>query len=599
MGEDDQATVRTIKVYREVITGVVQKHRGRVVDSPGDNILAEFASVIDAVGSAVEIQDELRIRNAELPEDRKMEFRIGVNLGDVIHEEKRIYGDGVNVAARVESHADPGGICISGTVFDQIESKLPLGYEYLGEQSVKNISKPVRIYKALMDPEAVGKVIGEKRAEPRRRQRVALVVVTALLLIVGGMLIWRTAFPPVQVASVEKMAFPLPDKPSIAVLPFNNLSGDPEQEYLSDGLTEEIIAALGSVPKLFVIARNSTFTYKGKPVKVQQVAEELGVRYVLEGSVRKGGDKIRVTAQLIDALSGHHLWAKQYDRNLDDIFAVQDELTKEIIMSMQVKLTEGEQARAVAKGTNNLEAYLKCLQANELLHRVNPETNSLGKQLAEEAVALDPEYAWAYYNLGRAHQLDVWLRTSKSPKESIGKAIGFMKKAIALDDTLAEAHGRLGFIYSMIGKYDEGIAEAEKGVAVNPNSAMAHVMLGKTLSFAGRWEESIPPYKKAIRLNPIPPTMYLYSLGLSYAFTGQYEEGIKWCEKAVREEPDALYARIMMTVVYSWSGQDEKARVQAAEVLRIQPKYTVKKERYKKDEDGERFVAALRKAGLK
>jgi len=598
MGEDEEATVRTITAYREVITEVVQKHKGRVVDSPGDNILAEFASVIDAVSSAVEIQEELKNKNAELPDERKMEFRIGVNLGDVIHEEERIYGDGVNVAARVESLAEAGGICVSGTVFDQIESKLPLGYEFLGEQSVKNISKPVRIYKALMDPEAVGKVIGEQRAEPRRGQRVALVVVTALLLIVGGLLIWRTAFPPVQVASVEKMAFPLPDKPSIAVLPLNNLSGDPEQEYLSDGLTEEIIAALGSVPKLFVIARNSTFTYKGKPVKVQQVSEELGVRYVLEGSVKRSGDRIRVTAQLIDALDGHHLWAKRYDRNLDDIFALQDELTKEIIMSMQVKLTEGEQARATAKGTNNLEAYLKCLQANELVHRVNPESNALGKQLAEEAVALDPEYAWAYYNLGRAHQLDVWLRTSKSPKESIGKAIGFMKKAIALDDTLAEAHGRLGYIYSMIGKHDEGIAQAEKGVAVNPNSAMAHVMLGKTLSFAGRWEESIPPYKKAIRLNPIPPNMYLYSLGLSYAFTGQYEEGIKWCEKAVRQEPASLYARIMMTVVYSWSGQDEKARAEAAEVLRIQPKYTIRKSRYKRKEDGERYNGALRKAGL-
>ena len=265
---------------------------------------------------------------------------------------------------------------------------------------------------------------------------------------------------------------------------------------------------------------------------------------------------------------------------------------------MQVKLTEGEQARATAKGTKNLEAYLKCLQANEYVHRVNPESNALAKQLAEEAIALDPEYAWAYYNLGRAHQLDVFLRVSKSPKQSIGKAIGFMKKAIALDDTLAEAHGRLGYIYSMIGKYDEGIAQAEKGVALNPNSAMAHMMLGKTLSFAGRWEESIPVYKKAIRLNPFPTNFYLYSIGISYGFTGQYDEAISWCEKAVRQEPDSLYARIMMTVVYSWSGQDEKARAEAAEVLRIQPKYTITKSRYKRKEDGERVNGALRKAGL-
>ena len=600
MGEDDEATVRTITAYREVITAVVQHHRGRVVDSPGDNILAEFASVIDAVGSAVEIQEELRARNAELPEDRKMEFRIGVNLGDVIHEEERIYGDGVNVAARVESLAEAGGICVSGTVFDQVESKLPLGYEYLGEQSVKNISKPVRVYKALMDPEAVGKVIGEKRAAPR--QRAVLAVVVVLLLIVSGLLIWRVASPPLEVASVEKMAFPLPDRPSIAVLPFDNLSKDPEQEYFSDGLTEEIIAALSSVPKLFVIARNSTFTYKGKPVKVQQVSEELGVRYVLEGSVRKGGDKIRITAQLIDAITGNHLWAERYDRNIDDIFAVQDEITKKIITAMQVKLTEGEQVQTAARGTDNLDAYLKCLQANEYMHQINPESNAKGKRLAEEAIALDSGYAWAYYVLGRGHMLDVWVKTSKSPKESIGKAIGLVQKAIALDDTNVDAQSLLAFLYSMTRQYDKSIVQAEKALALNPNSAFAHFFVGKTLFFAGRLEESIPEYKKAIRLNPIPPSNHLWSLGLSYAFTGQYDEAIKWCEKAVRKEPNDLLARMMMTVVYSLSGRDEEARVQAAEVLRIQPKFTLdkfkKKLTYKREVDRERFLSALRKAGI-
>ena len=602
MGEDEEATVRTITAYREIIAKVVQKQRGRVVDSPGDNILAEFASVVDAVRSAVEIQEELKNRNADLPENRRMEFRIGVNLGDVIHEEERIYGDGVNVAARVESLADAGGICVSGTAFDQIESKLPLGYEYLGEQSVKNISKPVRIYKALMDPEAVGKVIGEKRAEPRRGQRVALAVIIVLLSLVGGLLIWRTAFPPVQVASVEKMAFPLPDKPSIAVLPFDNLSGDPEQEYFSDGLTEEIISALSSVPKLFVIARNSTFTYKGKPVKVQQVSEELGVQYVLEGSVRKGGDQIRITAQLIDALTGRHLWAKRYDRNLSDIFAVQDEITKEIITAMQVKLTAGEEVKAAAKGTSNLEAYLKYLQANELIHRVNPVSNALAKQLAEEAIALDPEYAWAYFILGRANMMDVWVRASKSPKQSIARAMELVQKAIVLDDTFAEAYGLLGFLYSMTRQHDKALALGEKAVALNPNSAWAHFMVGKTLFFAGRCEESIPEYKRAIRLNPIPPNNHLWSLGLSYAYMGQYEEAITWCEKAVSQEPNDLLARMMMTVVYSLSGRDEEARAEATEILRIQPKFSLKKFEkkltYKRKTDRERFLSALRKAGL-
>jgi TolB-like protein/class 3 adenylate cyclase len=333
MGEDEEATVRTITAHRKVITSVIQKYRGRVVDSPGDNILAEFVSVVDAVQSAVEIQEVVRAKNAELPDERRMEFRIGINLGDVIQEGERIYGDGVNIAARVEGLADPGGICVSGSAYEQIENKLALGYDYIGEHTVKNIVKPIRVYKVPTGPETLQKVTEEGRPAPGW-QRAALAVVIALLVVAGGVAIWksyRPSTPPTEVASVEKMAFPLPDKPSIAVLPFDNLSGDPEQEYFSDGLTEEIISALGSVPRLFVIARNSTFTYKGKPVKVQQVAEELGVRYVLEGSVRKAGDKIRISAQLIDALNGHHLWAKRYDRNLSDIFAVQDEITKEIM----------------------------------------------------------------------------------------------------------------------------------------------------------------------------------------------------------------------------------------------------------------------------
>jgi len=604
MGEDEEATVRTITAHRKVITSVIQKYRGRVVDSPGDNILAEFVSVVDAVQSAVEIQEVVRAKNAELPDERRMEFRIGINLGDVIQEGERIYGDGVNIAARVEGLADPGGICVSGSAYEQIENKLALGYDYIGEHIVKNIVKPIRVYKVPTGPETLQKVTEEGRPAPGWH-RAALAVVIALVVVAGGVTIWksyRPSTPPTEVASVEKMAYPLPDKPSIAVLPFSNLSGDPEQDYFSDGLTEEIISALGSVPKLFVIARNSTFTYKGKPVKVQQVAEELGVRYVLEGSVRKGKDEVRITAQLVDALNGHHLWAKRYDRNLEDIFAVQDELTKEIITAMQVKLTEGEQVRAAARGTDNLEAYLKCLQASEYAHQVNPESVALTKQLAEEAIALDPEYAWAYYNLARAHIVAVWVGASKSPKQSLGQAMKSLQKAIALDNTPAEAHGRLGFLYSMTRQYDKGVAEAEKAVALNPNSAMAHFMLGKTLVFDGRWEESIPEYKKAIRLNPIPPHMYIYSVGLSYLYTGQYEEAITWCEKAVRQEPNSLLARLFMAQVYSWSGRDEKARAEAAEVLRIQPKFSVKRWekrlKYKRQEDIDRAISALRKAGL-
>jgi len=604
MGEDEEATVRTITAYREVMTTLIQQHRGKVVDSPGDNLLAEFASVVDAVQCAVAVQKEISARNTELPENRKMWFRIGINLGDVIQEGDRLYGDGVNIAARLEGLAEPGGICISKTAFDHIESKLPYGYDFIGEQTVKNIPKPVGAYRVLMDPRVTVKGKLEEEKPPPARRTPILFGIAVVLVLAFAVGIWQFYMrrPSLETASVEKMAYQLPDKPSIAVLPFNNLSGDPEQEYFSDGLTEEIIAALSSVPKLFVIARNSTFAYKGKPVKIQQVSEELGIQYVLEGSVRKGGDKVRITAQLIDALTGKHLWANRYDRNLSDIFAVQDEITKNIITAMQVELTEGEEVKAASKGTNNLEAYLKYLQANELINKINPESNALAKKLAEEAIALDPDYAWAYYILGRSHMVDVWVGVSKSPKDSIAKAMKLLQKAIVLEDTYAEAHGLLGFLYSMTKRHDKAIAQAEKAVSLNPNSAGAHFLVGKTLSFAGRWEESIPEYKKAIRLNPIPPNNCLWSLGLSYAYTEQYEEAIKWCEKAVHQEPNDLLARLMMTVVYSLSDRDKDAQAEAAEVLRIQPKFTLdkfkKKLTYKREVDRERFLGALHKVGI-
>ncbi len=602
MGDDEEATVRTLTAYREVLSTLIQQHNGKVLDSPGDNLLAEFVSVVDAVQCAVAVQKEINARNDQLPENRRMRFRIGINLGDVIQEDERIYGDGVNIAARLESLANPGGICISKTAFDQIESKLPYGYEFLGDQAVKNIAKPVIAYRVLMEPRVT--VAGEPEKEKRSpiKRMPTLVGITALVVLAVAVGIWQFYMrrPSVAPASIEKMALPLPDKPSIAVLPFVNVSDDPKQEYFCDGLTEEIITALSKVPKLFVIARNSVFTYKGKPVKVNQVAEELGVRYVLEGSIRKAGDEMRITAQLIDALSGHHLWAERYDRNLKEIFAVQDELTKNIITALQVKLTEGEQVRTAAKGTNNLEAYLKYLQSMALMRQFNIESNALAKQLAQEAIALDPEYAMPYLVLSSTHQMDVWLGTSKSPKESVAKSMELIQKAIDLDPTYAEAYGHLGFTYTMIGEHDKAVANAERAAALNPNSAYAHMRMGHTLRFAGRYEEAIPEYKKAIRLNPIPPTNYLFGLGSAYCWTGQYEEAIKWCEKAVRQDPDSFLTRLIMTQVYSESGRLEDARAEAEEVLRINPKFSV--DRWEKAVTGsnkEQSIAALRRAGLK
>ena len=349
MGEDEEATVRTITTYREVMTTLINQHQGKVLDSPGDNLLAEFASVVDAVQCAVAIQKEFKARNAELPENRKMQFRIGINLGDVIQEEERIYGDGVNIAARLESIAEPEGICISRTAFDHIESKLPLGYEYLGDQTVKNIVKPVGAYRVLMEPRVT--VAGkreEKRFGLRRWQWAALAMVAVLVVGAAAVAMWRFYLrpspPPVKVVREKATGLELHDKPSIAVLPFVNIGGNPEQEYFCNGITEEIITTLSKVPHLFVIARNLVFTYKGKSVKVQQVSEDLGVRYVLEGSVQKSGERIRVTAQLVDATTGHHLWAKRYERDLKDLFALQDEITVRILSALQVKSTKRKQA---------------------------------------------------------------------------------------------------------------------------------------------------------------------------------------------------------------------------------------------------------------
>jgi adenylate cyclase len=603
MGEDEAATVKTLASYREIMASLIKQHRGRVVDSPGDNVLAEFVSVVDAVQCAVAVQKELQTRNTDLPESRRMEFRIGINLGDVIDEEDRIYGDGVNIAARLEALADPGGICISKTAFDQIETKLPLGYEFLGEQDVKNIAKPVGAYRVLMDAEAAGKVIGEVRPKTKQMRGVAIGAVAVLIIVAVALAIWnfylRPAFEP---ASVERMAFPLPDKPSIAVLPFTNLSGDPEQEYFSDGLTEEIITALSKTPRLFVIARNSTFTYKGKPVKVNQVAEELGVRYVLEGSVRRAGERVRITAQLIDALTGHHLWAERYDKDLRDIFDLQDEIAMKVLTELQVKLTEGEVARLVAKGTDNIQAYLKYLQAREHWLTQTKEGNALARRLLEEVIALEPEFPAAYNLLGSTHWMESWLQTSDSPKASLERAFELTRKALDLDESSPLALRQLGLLYSFIGKHDKAIVECERALALDPNSHTIHVWMSSALSFAGRYEEAVKLAEQALRLNPIPTGGQLRVLGIAYRGAGRYEEAITAFKKALIRTPNDILSHLSLASAFSMAGRMEEAQAAVEQVLKINPKYSLeylaKRLTYKDKAYKDRVISALRKAGL-
>jgi adenylate cyclase len=540
MAEDEAATVKTIATYREIMSTLIKQHRGRVVDSPGDNMLAEFSSVVDAVQCAVAVQNEFETRNAELAKNRRMEFRIGINLGDVIDEEDRIYG----------------------------------------------------------------KVIGEKRFLGRFSRRTALAAIVILVVVAGGLISWNIYLQQqkkVEPASVEKMAFPLPDKPSIAVLPFDNMSGDPQQDHFSDGITEQIITSLSKVPYIFVIARNSTFTYKAKPVKVNQVAEELGVQYVLEGSVQRSNDKVRITAQLIDAIAGHHVWAENYDRQIKDIFALQDDIAMKIMAAMQVKLTVKEWGRLSAIKTKNLKAYKKYLMAYEHLWRRTEADSQQAKILAQEAISLDPEYGAAYQLLARTHTDDVWYYRTKSAAKSLETAEQLVQKSIDLSGPDSDTHQILGMVYYLRRQYDKAIAECQKAVVLSPNSAEANFRYGHALRYAGRFDEAIPIIEKAIRLNPFTPMVYINNLAWVYAFSEQYEKAISLWDSAIKRNPDYFFAYLGLTLVYQLTGNEAKAREAASEVMRLKPNLTVSrlaKGPATKGIDRKRMLDQLRKAGI-
>jgi len=606
MGEDEFATVATLKSHRRLITEQIEAFDGRVVDSPGDNILAEFNSIVDAVSCAVEIQEAIEEQNRDLPENRMMAFRIGVNLGDVVQDGHRIHGDGVNIAARIEGLADPGGVSISGTAFDSVRNKLGYGYQFSGEQKVKNIAQPVRVYKVLTRPEDAGKVIGEKRFVGRMSRRVAFAAILTLCVITAGLVsyyIYLHQSGRIEPASIEKMAFPLPDEHSIAVLPFDNMSGDPDQDYFSDGFTEQLITNLSMVPNLFVIARNSSFSFKGKAVKVQQVAEELGVRYVMEGSVQRAGEKVRFNAQLIDAISGRHLWAEKFDRKLQDIFALQDEITLKIISAVGAEVTRGERARINAIGTNSVDAYLKAIQGWEYFYAPTRETNRLARKLAEEAIELDPEYQNAYCLLGVTHFMDVFLGTSKSPRKSFDTAVSYFEKVLAVDEAHPIARSALAYVYGMQRKYDMALAQAQQAIESNPGRANTHFVLGSIFYFTGRYAEALQTFKRVIRLDPKGPAYYYLGLGHAYRGLGKYEDAIAAYQKALDGKPKYWMARIFLSATYNMAGQEENARAEAEEVLRINPKFSLEKLAkslpYKDKEYLNDAIEAMRKAGLK
>ncbi len=614
MGEDEEATLRTLSSHRKLIDSLIEQHHGRFVNSAGDSVLAEFASVVNAVQCAVDIQTTLNAENANLPPSRWMEFRIGVNLGDVMVDGEQIYGDGVNVAARLESLAEPGRICISATVHEQVRDKLALSYDDAGEQVVKNIARPVRVFRVLSEPAIGGRLSTSTQRAPRKYMRRGIFSLAGLAILAAVIVFVQhlSLRPPTTTASIplaQRPALPLPNIPSIAVLPFTNMSGDREQEYFSDGMTDDIITALSRLQGLFVIDRNSAFAYKGKPIKAQQVSRELGVHYLLEGSVRKEVNQLRITAQLVDATTDYEIWAERYDRPLQHIFALQDEIVRKIVTTLKLQLTLQEQGILVRKTTDNLDAYDDFLRGVESFGGVNlfgsgtKEANVKARQMFEHAVQLDPQYASAYAGIGMTYLIDWESRWNTDPKV-LGQANELAQKAVALDDSLPAPHGILRQIYLFKKQHDEAIAEAERPIALDPNRADGYVDLALILRFSGRAEEAVESIKKAMRLNPHYPAYYLTVLGQAYCQLGRYEEAINAHKDALSRNPNLLYSHACLAACYSMAGRDEAARAQLKETLRLNPNYSIdrltKQLPWKNPADGKLMTDSIRRAaGLK
>jgi len=575
MGEDEAGTLSALKVHRdELIDPAIGEHHGRIVKLMGDGALVEFASAVDALECAVAIQRGMTGRNAEVPAARRIEFRVGVNLGDIIVDGDDIYGTGVNVAARLETLADPGGICISGRVLDQVEKNVDVGFAFLGLQTVKNIDKPVNAYRVLLNPEAAGTIVDVPKAKaPGRRWLVAAVV--ALVVAAGGAGLWyHQTKPDFEPASIANMVHPLPDKPSIAVLPFENYSDDPKLGFFASGLTEDLTAALSKEPGLFVISRNSAATYKEKPVDVKRVAEEQGVQYVLEGSVRKAGDKLRITAQLVDALKGRHLWADRFDRPEGDVFAVQDEVVKHVFVALQVELTEGDHARVVSRGTDNLEAWLLRVEAYRELTKWTRDSMVRARELYAAAHQADPNWVMPIAGPAHTHWYEARRHWSASRDESIRLGMEFAERAIEVAPNEPIGYMALGNLYFLLGKIERGTKLRRKAIELAPNDFVAVAGLAIRLSEVGEEQEAVELFEHAMRLSPKHPWWVPFGYGLALHLVGRKEEAAATYRKAIDLSPKSAPIHARLAAVYVDLGRTEIARAAAGEVMLLNPKLT-------------------------
>jgi adenylate cyclase len=533
MGEDEEGTLAALKaVRRELVDPKITEHRGRIVKTTGDGLLVEFASVVDAVRCAVELQRAMALRNDGIPKERCIEFRIGINLGDIIIDEHDIYGDGVNVAARLEALAAPGGICVSRVVRDQVRDKVDFSFEDLGEQQVKNITRPVRVYRI-----------------------------------------------PLAETAHTKASLPLPDKPSLAVLPFQNMTGDAEQDYFVDGIVEEITTAISRLPWLFVIARNSSFTYKGRAVDVKQVARELGVRYVLEGSVRKAGNRVRITGQLIDTASGAHIWADRFDGALDDIFELQDEVASHVVGAIEPKLQLSEIARASRKPTENLDAYDLYLRALAEFHKYTEEGISRAIALLKRALAIDPSYPPAAAMIGWCRIQERVQGWGQPSDENANEAVRLARMATEAgrDDPDSLWMGAVT-LSGFVGTHELALGIIERALALNPNSANAWMASGWVSCFLNRPDRAIEAFHRAIRLSPHDHGFVVAGgLALAHLCLGRYETAKEWADRALREQPRSTLVIRYKVATCAYLGQFDEARDWLNRMLELEPGLTIKR----------------------
>jgi TolB-like protein/class 3 adenylate cyclase/Flp pilus assembly protein TadD len=569
MGDDEEGTLAALHtVRRELADPKIAEHRGRIVKTTGDGLLAEFASVVDAVRCAVEVQREMSARNAAAPAERRIEFRMGINVGDIIIEDGDIFGDGVNIAARLEALAEPGGICLSAAAHEQVRDRLEIAFDDLGEQQVKNITRPVRVFAVRGGPRASGPHAGGTPA-------------------------------------VQPTPLPLPDKPSLAVLPFQNLTGDAEQEYFVDGMVEEITTAIARLPWLFVIARNSAFTYKGKPVDVKQVARELGVRYVLEGSVRKAGNRVRITGQLIDTATGAHIWADRFDGPLDDIFALQDQVASSVAGAIEPKLRQSEIERASRKPTANLTAYDLYLRALAQSYRFTEEGAAEAVVLARQALAIDPSYAPAAAMVASCRALQRFQGWGALSHEDIAEAIRLARQALEAErddaDTICQAAATL---FRLTGEAALAAGALDRALALNPNAAHAWMIRGHIHALRNQPEAAIEAVERARRLSPFDPYSFFYAVNIAIAHLAarRFEQAIEWADRALHERPRLVGAMRLKAVALAHLGRLDEARVELGRALAIDPKLTIAGFRayahFMTPEVLELHVTGLRLAGL-